>query len=81
MTIAQRLTTLERTLGANSTPPEPLLVRIIGAKPDSNDLGGILYIYKPHLNTEYRLTPEQVELYDNDQLDLSGLTPHKVIEY
>lgn len=79
MNISQRLNTLEQTIGVTEANQAPLLVRFMGAKP--SEIGGILYIYKPHLNTEYRLTTEQVEQYDNDQLDLSQLTPHNVVEY
>lgn len=80
MNITQRLTNLEAKLGANDTAQAPLLVRFLGAN-NKDTAGGILYIYKPHLNTEYRLTTEQVEQYDNDQLDLAKLTPHNVVEY
>jgi len=80
MNITSRLANLEQKLGANDKPQEPLLLKFLGA--NATDItGGILYIYKPHLNTEYRLTTEQVELYEGDQLDLNQLTPHSVVEY
>ena len=80
MNLTSRLANLEQRLGTNDKPQAPLLVRFLGA--NTTDItGGILYIYKPHLNTEYRLTTEQVEQYDNDKLDLSQLTPHNVVEY
>lgn len=50
MNITQRLSNLEHRLGANDKPQEPLLVRFLGANP-KDTTGGILYIYKPHLNT------------------------------
>lgn len=80
MNLTTRLANIETKLGANDKSPEPLLVRFLGAT-GKDITGGILYIYKPRLNTEYRLTTEQVEQYDNDQLDLAKLTPHNVVEY
>ena len=80
MNLTTRLTKLEQHLGTNDKSPEPLLVKFLGA--NTTDItGGILYVYKPHLNTEYRLTTEQIEQYESDQLDLSQLTPHNVVEY
>ena len=83
MNITQRLANLETKLGTSTQRPKTLLINFVDTD-DTGEVistGGILSVYDPTQTTEYRLTADQVGLYDNDQLDLAKLTPHNVVEY